>query len=94
MGQNTRDDILDAYKQININITTQYNIHYLDTRTLFQSNLPPNWSESRGYLTVDGEHHNAQGAKLIIDMFTILLMKYIDDDRKMIEQDSYFTWTN
>ena len=35
----------------------------------FFSELPPDWDNYQGYLTIDGEHHNARGADLVRNMF-------------------------
>lgn len=68
-GSNPDDRKFDEYCAINRKICKRYNVTYLETRNLFFSNLPQDWSEIEGYLTQDGEHHNAAGAKLIEDLF-------------------------
>jgi hypothetical protein len=68
-GSNARDNILDAYTEINRNVSYDFGIKYLETRQLFFRNLPSDWHKGGGYLTIDGEHHNMKGSVLIQDLF-------------------------
>jgi hypothetical protein len=68
-GENSKDAMYDDYVAINRNVTSMLGIPYLNTRQAFFDNLPSNWRSHFGYLTLDGEHHNAAGAKIVQDMF-------------------------
>lgn len=76
-GQNSKDDMYDDYVSINRNISSDLDIQYLNTRKAFFDNLPSDWQNSLGYLTIDGEHHNAKGAQIVQDMFIDALTKCI-----------------
>jgi hypothetical protein len=52
----------------------------LETRALFWSHLPKDWNQEKGFLTLDGEHHNAAGAQLIVDLFSDLITNWLSDD--------------
>jgi len=79
-GMNRRDDILDDYASINRKAAQDLNITYLETRALFWSHLPKDWNQDKGFLTLDGEHHNAAGAQLIVDLFSDLITNWLSDD--------------
>lgn len=68
-GQNSKDEMYDAYTNINRNISAEFGLTYLETRAEFFANLPTGWNQHSGYLTVDGEHHNSRGAQLVEEMF-------------------------
>lgn len=68
-GQNWKDTMFDEYVDLNRNITAQFNIPYIDTRSAFFASLPSYWRKSTGYLTIDGEHHNSHGVLLVQGLF-------------------------
>ncbi len=74
-GQNKKDSNFNYYRNITSAAIDAYNaetgkkkkcgeIVYIDTRSYYFANLPPNWTHTHGALTVDGEHPNEQGAHL------------------------------
>jgi len=73
-GSNVDDQKFDEYCDINRRICEDFNMTYLDTRSLFFSHLPSNWNKKCGYLTLDGEHHNQRGAAVVEDMFYDLIV--------------------
>lgn len=77
-GTNSGDGAADLYREINRNITSFYNITYIETRESFQSQLPENWDQPTGYLTLDGEHHNQRGAEIILNLFTRAVSNWLN----------------
>jgi len=68
-GTNLRDPIYDYYEEMNVNITGEFGIKYIPTRTTFFDNIPPWWPLQWGilkeYLTQDSEHLNGRGHNII-----------------------------
>lgn len=75
-GSNTRDAILDEYAKINAQVAAKWNVTYFHTRDIFFSKIPSYWMVPTGYLTLDGEHHNADGAKIIRQIFENFLVNH------------------
>lgn len=68
-GSNLKDAVLDDYVNMNAQAAAALNVTYFRTRDLFFHNLPSSWMLPTGYLTLDGEHHNAEGVGLIQRVF-------------------------
>jgi len=64
-GQNGKDDEYDKYRDINRNMSEARGIAYIDSRTMFFDALPRGWSQHSGYLTLDGEHLNGHGSRIL-----------------------------
>ena len=67
-GLNPKDDVLDAYAEINRRVSHAYHATWIDTRRAafhwLQAN-PLDRDRESGQLTEDGEHLNAEGTKLV-----------------------------
>ena len=76
-GLNPRDDIYEDYVAINERVAAQYNVTYWHTRDAFFAAIPSGWMANEGWLTQDGEHHNADGVAIISKFFIeFLVTKY------------------
>ena len=67
-GRNPKDDVLDAYAEINRRVSHAHHATWVDTRKAafhwLQAN-PLDRDRESGQLTEDGEHLNAEGTKLV-----------------------------
>jgi lysophospholipase L1-like esterase len=61
-GQNPKDAQLDAYAELNRQVTARLGAFYVDTRRLFLEHAA---RAGAGRLTEDGEHLSAAGARLV-----------------------------
>ena len=84
-GRNSRDNVLDDYVKINAQASAALNVTYFHTRDLFFDNLPSSWILPSGYLTMDGEHHNADGVALVQHVFETWL---VDKFRSIAAKDA------
>lgn len=75
-GLNPRDHIIDAYVAVNEQVASEFNITYWHTRDAFFAQIPPWWSMPSGWLTLDGEHHNPSGVKIIQAFFQTWLVSH------------------
>lgn len=73
-GQNPKDADLDYFVGLNNRTAALHNITYINTRDMFFANLPEGWDKTKGYLTIDGEHSNDRGTKLLRTAFRKALL--------------------
>ena len=64
-GQNAKDGMLDAYRNMTRAAAVKRGIDYIDSRAAFFAALPRGWAQRSGHLTGDGQHLNARGAALV-----------------------------
>jgi len=73
-GLNPRDDIYDAYADINKQVVAEFggNVTLFPTRDIFfeEAKRRGCYFVGRGCLTWDGEHHNGPGVSVISSIFT------------------------
>jgi hypothetical protein len=76
-GLNRRDDIYDAYRDINARVALQFNnFTFFDTRDIFCRKLREvGWMAYQGCFTYDGEHHNGAGCNVISSLFLDYLVQ-------------------
>merc|ERR1711933_422493 len=78
-GSNDRDALCDGkgeYVYMNARGSKKHSVILLRTRDAFFRHLPSNWIHPCCFLTVDGEHHNANGAAIVASMFTDRLRSF------------------
>lgn len=68
LGQK-KETMLDVYQAINVKVTNDYNITYIDVRTALQNAIPYYWIFNSGYVTKDGEHFNDRGTLVVAQLF-------------------------
>jgi hypothetical protein len=73
-GLNLRDGIMDTYVAANEQVAREFNVTYWHTRDAFFAQIPSWWKMPSGWLTLDGEHHNPSGVKIIQDFFQSFLV--------------------
>lgn len=68
---------------MNANVNRECNVTYINFRKIFSSLLPPGWDKvvvrkeeggSGGYITIDGEHENDLGHRVVFYAFTDVLL--------------------
>ena len=79
-GKNKNDQCLDIYEQINRNLSTIYNITYIDVRRIFMKyDRTTDWHSPSGYLTMDGQHPSYAGFLLLTELFFNQLEKWYEN---------------
>lgn len=61
--------MLDEYRTMNRDIANAMNVTYLDIRKTFRDKIPWYWMIYYSLLTVDGEHMNFEGSKILAKLF-------------------------
>jgi len=75
-GLNARDDIYDAYRDINERTALQFNVKFFNTRDVFCRKLrEAGWMAYQGCFTFDGEHHNGAGCNVVSSLFLDYLVQ-------------------
>ena len=65
-GRNPRDEQMNAYAQINKDLSQRMNIKYIDLRGAFQhADAVARWKKLGGLNTEDGEHPTKKGASIL-----------------------------
>lgn len=72
-----KDSYLQQYIEMNRAVCEEMKVKYIDLHKKFIKKLPWYWFPSRYYLTVDGEHPNRTGTKLIAKAFAKVLNEMI-----------------
>ena len=75
----TRKIMLNEYSEINRNIALQFDITYIDIRQAYLEQLPSYRLAYAGCLTVDGEHENDNGLRIISKLVAKAVFDWIND---------------
>lgn len=70
-----KEDMLDAYRDINKQVAADYNVDYIDLRTSLQNVIPFYWTWYKFWVTKDGEHLNYRGSIILSNMISEALDK-------------------
>ena len=77
LGNQNKETMLNDYREINRNISSLYNITYVDIRQAFLERTPKHNLIYKHYLTVDGEHENEAGTDLVAFLFSQILNDWL-----------------
>jgi hypothetical protein len=82
IGYNMLDECADTYRKINRNISSIYDVSYIDIREAFiQADRRKGWKKSFGYLTeADGHHPSYVGTQIEEDLFYDQLEQWYSKD--------------
>jgi len=71
VGDNKMDQCADTYREIHKNISTIYNVSYIDIRKVFiEADRRKGWTNACCYLTLDDGHHPSKlGAQIEMGLF-------------------------
>ena len=75
-----KTSMLNTYRMLNEEVVNRFpasQVEYVDIRTVLQHALPWYWALSWGYVTIDGEHYNSLGSKIIAKEFTQKFKQYL-----------------
>lgn len=70
--------LLNYYREINQNISSYFQVPYIDMRAAIMDQIPPGWALARWYITIDGEHPNERGTRLEARMFCDMLNRWLN----------------
>jgi hypothetical protein len=94
-GRNYRDEILNDYEDINVEVSKKYGIDYIPLREYFFAHEKKSEhaeEQDSGKLTIDGEHPLKGGAKIIQENIQKTAMKWhklwviTDEDKEKMEK--------
>ena len=73
-----KGDMLDAYVEINRRVSIDMGVEFIDVRKVLLENIPVYWVFNRWYLTLDGEHLNRRGTKIVASLFADTISRWLE----------------